>query len=39
MYDNEKYFKTKIKPCDGKINTNFHNNGASKEGSHCNFYL
>ena len=23
---NEKYLKTKIKSCNGKINTNFHNN-------------
>ena len=34
MY-NKKYLKTKIKSCHGKINTNFHHNGMSKEGSHC----
>ena len=27
--------KTKIKSYEGKINTNFHNNKMSKEGSHC----
>ena len=30
---NEKYIKTKIKYYNGKINTNFHNNKISKEGS------
>ena len=30
---NEKYQKTKIKPYNGKINTNFHNNEMPKEGS------
>ena len=34
MY-NKKYLKTEIKSCHGKINTNFHDNGMSKEGSHC----
>ena len=32
---NEKYLKTKIKSYDGKINTNFHDNGDHQEGSHC----
>ena len=32
---NEKYVKTKIKSYNGKINTNFHDNGLSKEDSHC----
>ena len=27
---NEKYLKTKLKPYDGKINTNFHNNKIPK---------
>ena len=30
---NEKYLRTKIKSCEGKINTNFHNNKIPKEGS------
>ena len=30
---NEKYLKAKIKSCNGKINTNVHNNGTLKEGS------
>ena len=30
----EKYLKTKTKPYEGKINTNFHNNGIPKEGLH-----
>ena len=30
---NEKYLKVKIKSCDRKINTNFHNNKIPKEGS------
>ena len=30
---NEKYLKAKIKPYNGKINTNFHNNKIPKEGS------
>ena len=30
---NEKYLKAKIKSCNGKINTNFHNNKIPKEGS------
>ena len=30
---NEKYLKAKIKSCNGKINTNFHNNKLPKEGS------
>ena len=29
---NEKYLETKIKSCNGKINTNFHNNEIPKEG-------
>ena len=33
--NNEKYLKTKIKPCNGKISTNFCNNKISKEGSQC----
>ena len=32
---NEKYIQTNIKPYKGKINTNFHDNGLSKEDSHC----
>ena len=32
---NEKYLKTKIKSYECKINTNFHDNGITKEGSHC----
>ena len=31
----EKYMKTKIKFYNGKINTNFHNNKITKEGSQC----
>ena len=30
---NEKYLKTKIKSYDGKIKTNFYDNGVPKEGS------
>ena len=30
---NKKYIKTKVKSYKGKINTNFHNNEISKEGS------
>ena len=30
---NEKYLKATIKSCNGKINTNFHNNKIPKEGS------
>ena len=30
---NEKYLRTKINSYNGKINTNFHNNKISKEGS------
>ena len=30
---NEKYLKTKIKPYNGKINTNFHNNKVPREVS------
>ena len=30
---NEKYLKDKIKPYNGKLNTNFHNNKIPKEGS------
>ena len=29
---NEKYLKAKIKPYNGQINTNFHNNKIPKEG-------
>ena len=32
---NEKYLKSKIKPYNGKINTNFHNDKIPKEGSQC----
>ena len=32
---NDKYLKTRIKPYNGKININFHNNKIPKEGSHC----
>ena len=35
LYTNEKYLKTKIKSYNGKINTNFHNNKISNEGSQC----
>ena len=31
----KKYRKSKIKSYEGKINTNFHNDGTPKEGSHC----
>ena len=31
---NEKYLKIRIKSCKSKINTNYHNNGIPKEGSH-----
>ena len=34
---NEKYLKTKIKSCKGKIVTNFHNKKISSEGSQCIF--
>ena len=30
---NKKYLKAKIKSCNGKINTNFHNNKMAKEDS------
>ena len=30
---NQKYLKPKIKSCNGKINTNFHNNKIPEEGS------
>ena len=32
---NKKYLKTKIKSCEGKINTNCHNDRIPKEGSEC----
>ena len=32
---NEKYLNAKIKSSNRKINTNFHNNKISKEGSQC----
>ena len=32
---NEKYLKGKIKSYACKINTNFHDNGMPREGSHC----
>ena len=32
---NEKYLKTKIKSCNGKINTKFHNNKMPKEDCQC----
>ena len=32
---NEKYLKTKIKSCNGKIYINFHNKKIPKEGSQC----
>ena len=31
----EKYLKTKIRSCNGKIITYFHNNDIRKEGSQC----
>ena len=31
----EKYIKAKIKSCNGKINTKFHDNKIPKEGSQC----
>ena len=34
---NKKYLKTKIKSCNGKINTNFHNDKIPKEDSVCIF--
>ena len=34
MY-NQKYLRTKIKSYDGKMDTTFHNDKISKEGSHC----
>ena len=34
VYD-KKCLKTKIKSYEGKINTNFHDDGISKESSHC----
>ena len=33
---NEKYLKSKIKPYNGKINTNFYNNKIPREGSQFN---
>ena len=35
---NEKYLKAKIKPYNGKINTNFHNNKIPREGSQFFIY-
>ena len=32
---NEKYIKTKRKPCNGKVDTNFHNNKIPKEAPQC----
>ena len=32
---NEKYLKTKLKSFEGKINTDFHDNGIRKESSRC----
>lgn len=32
---NKIYLKTKIKSCDDKVNTNFHDNEIPKEGRHC----
>ena len=32
---NEKYQKTKTTSYEGKISTNFHDDGIPKEGSHC----
>ena len=32
---NGKYLKTNIKSCNGKINSNFHNNNLPKECSDC----
>ena len=34
VYD-QKYLKTKVKSYEGKINTNFYDNGILKEGSYC----
>ena len=34
---NEKYLKTKTKSYEGKISTNFHEEGIPKERSHCIF--
>ena len=34
---NDKYLKAKIKSCNGKINTNFHNNKIPQEFSQCIF--
>lgn len=34
MYS-QKYQKIKIKSYNGKISTNFHDDGVPKEGSHC----
>ena len=36
---NEKFLKAKMKSYHGKMSTNFHDNGMSKEGSHCVFFL
>ena len=32
---NENHLKTRIKCCEGKVNTNFQNNKMPKEGSNC----
>ena len=34
---NEKYLNTKITSDEGKINSNFQDNGVPKKGSHCIF--
>ena len=36
---NKKYPKNKIKTCNGKINTNFHNNKIPKEGCKIVFFI
>ena len=33
--NNEKYLKTKIKSCGGRTDTNFDDDGISKDSSHC----
>ena len=36
---NKKYPKNKIRTCNGKINTNFHNNKIPKEGCKIVFFI
>ena len=33
--DNEKYLKAKLKSCEGRKNTDFHDKEIPKKGSHC----